>query len=107
MTRRRLMPLLSKGAGQPMTSSKADWNSNTEALAFQPDGHQEYCMIHRRAFRTLLGFTPTPEDCELFFFANRDAFQEAARTKILTKKIAPGLNFHLTSRDVCREIKSR
>lgn len=62
-------------------------------------------MVHRRAFRTLLGFNPTPEDCESFFGAHRAAFEAAARAKILEKNIVSGLNFHLTSRDVARQLK--
>jgi hypothetical protein len=81
------------------------WRSDIDALAFRPDGGQGYCMVHRRAFRTLLGFSPSPDDCETFFRANRSAFQAAAQAKILEKNIARGLNFHLTSRDVARRLK--
>lgn len=81
------------------------WRNNIEALTFQPDGRQEYCVVHRRAFRTLLGFDPTPEDCEIFFCANRAAFEAAASAKIVEKNIVSGLNFHLTSRDVARQLK--
>jgi hypothetical protein len=81
------------------------WRSDIDALAFQPDGGQRYCVVHRRAFRTLLGFNPSPADCESFFHANRDAFQAAASAKTLAKKLARGLNFHLTSRDVARRIE--
>ena len=45
-------------------------------------------------------------DTELLYFrANRDAFQAAADAKILREAVAPGVNFHLTSRDVARQIK--
>ena len=81
------------------------WRADIEALTFQPDGRREYCVVHRRAFRTLLGFNPTSEDCESFFHANRGAFEAAASAKILEKNIASGLNFHLTSRDVARKLK--
>jgi hypothetical protein len=83
----------------------ATWRSHIDALAFQPDGRQEYCVVHRRAFRTLLGFDPTPEECESFFRANRAAFEAAASAKIDEKNIAGGLNFHLTSRDVARQLR--
>ena len=81
------------------------WRNDVEALAFQPDGRQGYCMIHRLAFRTLLGFSPTPEDCASFFRDNFDAFQAAANAKIREKNVADGMNFHLTSRDVARRLK--
>jgi Protein of unknown function (DUF1488) len=82
------------------------WRSDIDALAFQPDGGQAYCMVHRRAFRTLLGFDPSPEECETHFRMHRDAFEAAARAKMLETKIASGLNFHLTSRDVARQLGS-
>jgi hypothetical protein len=83
----------------------ATWRSHIEALAFQPAGRQEDCVVHRRAFRTLLGFDPSPEECESFFRANRAAFEAAARCKILEKSLASGFNFHLTSRDVARQLR--
>jgi hypothetical protein len=82
------------------------WRSDIEALAFQPDGSQAYCVVHRRAFRTLLGFSPTPDECEAYFRAHRAAFEAAARGKIVEKQIGSGLNFHLTSRDVARHLSS-
>jgi hypothetical protein len=81
------------------------WRSDIEALIFHPDSRQEHCAVHRRAFRTLLGFDPSPEDCATFFRANRAAFEAAAGAKILEKSIAGGSNFHLTSRDVARQLK--
>lgn len=80
------------------------WRSHIDALAFQPEGRQEYCVVHRRAFRTLLGFSPTPQECESFFCANRAAFEAAASAKIGDGKVVRGLNFHLTSRDVARQL---
>lgn len=85
-------------------SIPAIWRSDIEALAFRPDGRPGFCMVHRRAFRTLMGFSPTPEDCEVFFRSNRGAFQAAAHAKIIEKNIARGSNFHLTSRDIARRL---
>jgi hypothetical protein len=82
------------------------WRSNIDALAFHPDGRQEQCTVHRHAFRTLLSFDPTPEDCESFFLTNKAAFEAAARAKIRQKSIADGVNFHLTSRDIARQLRS-
>jgi len=62
-------------------------------------------MVHRHAFRTLLRVSPEPQDCEVFFRANEYAFRAAASAKILREAVAPGVNFHLTSRDVARHIK--
>ncbi|HEY5305223.1 MAG TPA: DUF1488 family protein [Pseudolabrys sp.] len=83
-----------------------EWRSHIDALAFHPDGRQEQCVVHRRAFRTLLGFDPSPQDCECYFRANRAAFEAAARAKILEKNITSGLSFHLTSRDIARQLRS-
>jgi hypothetical protein len=82
------------------------WRSNIDALTFHPDGRQVQCTVHRRAFRTLLSFDPTPDDCEAFFRTNKAAFEAAARAKILQKSIADGLNFHLTSRDIAQQMRS-
>jgi hypothetical protein len=81
----------------------ATWRSDIDALTFRPEGRQEQCMIHRFAFRTLLGFEPTPRQCETFFDANRAAFEAAANAKALESDIA-GRNFHVTSRDVARQL---
>jgi hypothetical protein len=83
----------------------AAWRHDIDALVFGPDGHQGLCTVHRRAFRTLLRFSPEPKDCEAFFRANEDAFRAAASAKIRREGAAPGVNFHLTSRDVAGQIK--
>lgn len=80
------------------------WRSDIEALAFQPVGQHVFCMVHRRAFRTLLGFDPSPAECEAFFHANQRAFEAAASVKMAGNKSA--MNFHLTSRDVARQLGS-
>jgi hypothetical protein len=85
-------------------SIPAIWRSDIDALAFRPEGRPEFCMVHRRAFRTLMGVSPTPEDCEAFFRSHRGAFEAAAHGKIAEKDIAPGTNFHLTSRDIARRL---
>ena len=81
------------------------WRSDIDALAFEPEGHAGICTVHRLAFRTLLGRMPAPEDCIAYFRSNEPAFQAAARGKILRRGLAPGANFHLTSRDVAAAIR--
>jgi hypothetical protein len=63
-------------------------------------------MVHRRAFRTLLQATPTPRECVEFFKANQEAFQAAARAKLLRMNLTTTANFHLTSRDVSRQLQN-
>ena len=81
------------------------WRNDIDALAFQPEGHAGICTVHRMAFRALLGRMPTPEDCMAYFGANEHAFYKAARGKMLRRTLAPGANFHLTSRDVAAAIR--
>jgi hypothetical protein len=88
-------------------SSEADtptWRADVDALAFQPRGHRGLCMVHRHAFRTLLRQTPSPEACVAFYHAHVDAFQAAAGIKIQRTSMVADANFHLTSRDLARQI---
>ena len=89
-----------------MPSSEAIWRNDIDALAFQPERHAGLCMVHRRAFRTLLRATPSPHECVAFFNAHREAFQAAARAKLQRVNISETANFHLTSRDVTRQLKN-
>jgi len=90
-----------------MPSSKPPiWRSDLDALAFQPDEHIGLCMVHRWAFRTLLRATPSPRQCIEFFNAHQGTFQAAARAKLLQTRVATTENFHLTSRDVSRQLKN-
>jgi hypothetical protein len=86
-------------------SKTPTWRDDIEALAFQPTAHRGLCMVHRRAFRTLLRMTPSPQQCVDFYCSHADAFQAAARAKLLRVNIAGTANFHLTSRDVIRQLK--
>lgn len=62
-------------------------------------------MVHRHAFRTLLRAPPSPQQCVAFFTANQAAFQAAAHAKTLRAGLTNAENFHLTSRDVSRQLK--
>ena len=89
-----------------MPSSKTPlWRNDIDALAFQPGEHSGLCMVHRRAFRTLLRAMPTPQECIEFFDAHQKAFQAAARAKLQRVNVSETANFHLTSRDVARQLK--
>ncbi|CAN5324363.1 hypothetical protein BH11PSE4_BH11PSE4_34550 [soil metagenome] len=80
------------------------WRDDIDSLAFRPDGHDGVCMVHRRAFRTLLKRTASPEDCAEFFHGHESAFHAAAHAKIVRAKLEQGANLHLTSRDVARQM---
>jgi hypothetical protein len=81
------------------------WRHDIDALAFEPGDHHGLCMVHRRAFRTLLRSSPEPGDCEAFFHWHERAFRAAASAKIVRAEVPHGTNFHLTSRDVAREME--
>jgi hypothetical protein len=78
------------------------WRADINSLSFQPRGHLGSCVIHQRAFGTLLGFDPAPEQCAAYFRQRTEAFELAAAAKIARAGLAPNANFHLTSRDVLR-----
>jgi hypothetical protein len=84
----------------------ATWRDDIDALVFAPDGHQGFCMVHRRAFRTLQRFSAVPAECKAYFCAHERAFRAAASLKIAQKKVDRGANFHLTSRDIARQMKN-
>jgi hypothetical protein len=65
-----------------LNSKSRTWRDDIDALEFQPADHPGACMIHRRAFRTLLRTTPLPQQCVDYYHSNRDTFQAAARAKV-------------------------
>lgn len=87
-----------------LVKTKAFWRSDIDALSFRLEAHSASCMVHRRAFRTLLRFEPTPADCLQYFGERERAFRMAADRKIAQNNIAVGKNLHLTSRDIARKL---
>ena len=82
--------------------SESFWRTDLNALSFQPPGHIGECLVHRGALRTLLGFEPTPADCERWFAAHCAALYRAAAAKIARAGLPSHARFHLTSRDISR-----
>lgn len=80
------------------------WRADVDALSFRPHGHGGVCMVHRHAFRTLLRRMPSVEDCATFFRAHEAVFQAAASAKMARVPVAADANFHLTSRDLARQM---
>jgi hypothetical protein len=78
------------------------WRSDLDSLSFRPAGHTGQCLVHRRAFRTILRFNPTPAECAACFLQQQSAFEAAAAAKIGRTALAADANFHLTSRDILR-----
>jgi hypothetical protein len=85
-------------------TDRPHWRSDINALIFPIGDHAAICAVHYGAFRTLLGFDPTPNDCLAYFGDREKAFRLAASIKIARKGIPPGTNLHLTSRDVARKL---
>lgn len=80
------------------------WHAEIDALVFPVENHAAFCAVHRRAFRTLLGSEPSPEDCLSYFDGFEYAFRAAAGIKIAQKGLPVGRNFHLTSCDIARKL---
>jgi len=83
---------------------KAHWRSDIDALMFPMWDHGAACAVHRGAFRTLLGFDPTANDCFAYFEKFEWAFRSAAGIKIARNCVPGGMNLHLTSRDIARNL---
>ncbi|MGO3928176.1 hypothetical protein NP284_07670 [Rhodopseudomonas pseudopalustris] len=81
------------------------WREDVEALAFRFGGRDGFCVVHRHAFRTLLRRLPSEKDCSEFFIGHRETFEAAACAKVLRAKITDFDNFHITSRDVLRQMR--
>ncbi|MBR0698163.1 hypothetical protein [Bradyrhizobium lablabi] len=82
------------------------WRNDLDALAFRPPGHAGFCVIHRRAFRALLGSEPSAQQSINFYQQYRDVFAAAALEKIARAQIEQTVNFNINSRDVRRQLKN-
>jgi hypothetical protein len=78
------------------------WRDDIDSLAFQPLRHDGQCVVHRLAFRTLLGIDAIPQACVDYFHEQRAAFEAAATAKIERRGLPRDANFHLNSRDLGR-----
>ncbi|MTV14735.1 MULTISPECIES: hypothetical protein [Bradyrhizobium] len=92
------------GAEDAAANGGVQWRTDIASLVFPVPDHRAICVVHRGAFRTLLGAEPVPEACIDYFERYEDAFKAAARAKIERKRILPGTNLHLTSRDITRKL---
>ena len=79
------------------------WREDIDALSFRPAGGSQLCLVHRLAFRALMGTLSSKEECLAWFESHREAFEAAARAKL--EQGVPG-NFHLTSRDIAGQLKA-
>lgn len=84
--------------------ARAAYRDDIDSLGFRPPGHDGTCVVHRRAFATLLGRPPSPADCLAWFEEHRAGFESAAAAKIARAALPAAANFHLTSRDIRRAL---
>lgn len=89
-----------------MSGLVAEWREDIDALQFAAANHGGVCVMHRLAFRSLLGFTPQRADCLAYFAIHSAAFEAAASVKVAAANVPAGRNFHLNSRDVSRQLKA-
>jgi hypothetical protein len=82
------------------------WRIDIDSFTFRPVDHEGLCVVHRRAFETLVGAPLSAEACQEYFASNLDAFQTAAAAKISRGRLTKGAAFHLTSRDINRCLAS-
>lgn len=80
-----------------------EWRTDLDALVFAVPGGGR-CFVHRLAFRTLLGKPPAANDCLRFFAANSQTFLAAARARCNSVQMGEHAAFHLTSRQIRREM---
>lgn len=93
-----------------VTQAGTLWRDDLDALEFAVPGHGGVCLVHRRAFRALVGgsaaretpATPARDICLALFDRETLAFHAAAQAKILRQSIPKGRNLHLNSRDIRR-----
>jgi hypothetical protein len=79
------------------------WRDDIEALSFRPAGGDVFCMVHRLAFRTLMGRPSSKDECLAWFESHREAFEVAAQAKLAQGTVG---NFHLTSRDITGQVRA-
>jgi hypothetical protein len=79
-----------------------EWRFDIDALVFRPSDQGGRCVVHRRAFRTLLGHPASEQECLAYFRIHAAVFKDAARAKIARRGYGDDASFHLTSRDVGR-----
>jgi hypothetical protein len=91
---------------RPETGPKAIWREGLDALAFRPDGHDGWCLVHRRAIGTMIGREADATACLAWYAAQVDLFVRAAAAKVNRAGLRPEANFHLTSRDLRRATMS-
>lgn len=93
-----------------VTQAGTLWRDDLDALEFAVPGHGGVCLVHRRAFRALVGGSaardtpaaPDRDTCLALFDRETLAFCAAAQAKILRQSIPQGKNLHLNSRDIRR-----
>lgn len=84
--------------------TKAEWRDDLDALQFAAGTGGALCMIHRLAFRSLIGREPQKQDCIEWYDHNAAVFQAAAIDKMTRLNLPKDRNLHIDSRDVSRRM---
>lgn len=79
------------------------WNADLNAISFVADNGGR-CFVHRGAIRTMMKGSVDEQECVRFFSLHVRALRDAARRKIDRKRYPANYSFHLTSRDIRREL---
>jgi hypothetical protein len=82
---------------------EATWRPDLDALQFHA-GNGSLCVVHRLAFRVLLGKVPKPAECLEYVRANPAVFAAAARRRLDAERETGRRSFHLNSRHIRRSI---
>lgn len=81
------------------------WRPDLDALQF-PAGNGSTCVVHRLAFKVLLGKVPEASECLDYVRANPAPFAAAARRRLNEESGIGRRSFHLNSRHIRRSISS-
>ena len=84
--------------------TKAEWRDDLDALQFAAGDGGASCMIHRLAFRRLIGREPDKQLCLDWYNDKVAVFQAAAIDKMTRLNLPKDRNLHIDSRDVSRQM---
>lgn len=86
--------------------SDAVWRDDLDALQFPAGNGGALCMIHRLAFRKLIGHDPREQDCLDWYDVNAAVFHAAAIAKMARLELSEDRNLHIDSRDISAQMRA-
>ena len=87
----------------------ARWDADQYCVAFgiEIGEYQGVVRVHRGAFRSLLGVTPTPERCIEAYHLHRTRLELIAERKVRHRQLTEDGNIEITGRDLRERDVSR